>query len=134
MIFVKNVGGTPNRAEESMGSATDIWTAYRNGAFTLSPQPWLGYFMLVEDAPKSRAVRKRFPEPHFPVLDEFKNTSYIDRYEIMCTKLVRERKYSAACLLASRRDVGLEGQYSQPAKELTMYNFLEGLVRHTTGV
>ena len=28
-----------NRAEEAVGSATDFWTAYREGAFLTSPQP-----------------------------------------------------------------------------------------------
>lgn len=42
-----------NRAEEAIGSATDLWTAYREGAFKPSPRPWLGYFMLLEDSNKS---------------------------------------------------------------------------------
>lgn len=33
-----------NRTEEAIGSATDFWTAYREGAFEGSPRPWLGYF------------------------------------------------------------------------------------------
>jgi hypothetical protein len=32
-----------NRTEEAIGSATDIWAAYREGAFTPSARPWLGY-------------------------------------------------------------------------------------------
>src|SRR5574342_375238 len=37
-----------NRTEEALGSATDLWTAYREGVFSRSPRPWLGYFMLLE--------------------------------------------------------------------------------------
>jgi hypothetical protein len=33
-----------NRTEEAMGSALDLWTAYREGAFNKTVQPWLGYF------------------------------------------------------------------------------------------
>ena len=33
-----------NRTEEAMGSALDLWTAYREGAFHTNPQPFLGYF------------------------------------------------------------------------------------------
>ncbi|MCK5100207.1 MAG: restriction endonuclease, partial [Desulfobacteraceae bacterium] len=40
-----------NRVEEALGSATDIWTAYREGAFKPSQKPWLGWLMLLEDAP-----------------------------------------------------------------------------------
>lgn len=37
-----------NRTEEAMGSALDIWTAFREGVFGNS-LPWLGYLMLLED-------------------------------------------------------------------------------------
>ena len=33
-----------NRTEEALGSAEHVWTAYRQGAFSDSGQPWLGYF------------------------------------------------------------------------------------------
>ena len=42
-----------NRTEEAIGSATDIWAAYREGAFKPSARPWLGYMMLLEEAPES---------------------------------------------------------------------------------
>ena len=60
-----------NRTEEAIGSATDIWAAYREGAFKPSARPWLGYLMLLEEATRSIApVRAR--EPHFKVFPEFK--------------------------------------------------------------
>ncbi|MBC8439333.1 MAG: hypothetical protein H8D87_06585 [Deltaproteobacteria bacterium] len=43
-----------NRVEEALGSATDIWTAYREGAFKPSQKPWLGWLKLLEDAPKTK--------------------------------------------------------------------------------
>src|SRR3954453_10608895 len=42
-----------NRTEEAIGSATDLWTAYREGAFKPSPRPWVGYLMLLEEASQS---------------------------------------------------------------------------------
>ena len=42
-----------NRTEEAIGSASDIWAAYREGAFEPSARPWLGYLMLLEEAPGS---------------------------------------------------------------------------------
>ena len=78
-----------NRTEEAIGNATDILTAYREGAFKGSPKPWTGYFMLLEDAPGSRSP-VGVHEPHFPVFEEFRNSSYADRYRIFCEKLVRE--------------------------------------------
>ena len=55
-----------NRVEEAVGNATDLWTAYRDGAFAPSAKPWLGYFMLLEEAPGSVAPVKT-PEPYFKV-------------------------------------------------------------------
>ena len=42
-----------NRVEEALGNATDLHTAYRAGAFKPSPPPRLGYFMLLQQVPKS---------------------------------------------------------------------------------
>lgn len=104
-----------NRTEEAVGSAADIWTAYRDGAFSLSPQPWLGYLFLLEDCAKSRRPVSVY-EPHFPVFDEFKGASYAKRYELFCRKLVRERKYTAACFLTSDRNrVQQRDIYLRPA-------------------
>jgi hypothetical protein len=89
-----------NRTEEALGSATDIWAAYREGAFKPSQRPWLGYLMLLEEVPGSmRPVRAK--EPHFKVFPEFRQASYAKRYEILLTKLVRDRLYDSACLLLS---------------------------------
>jgi hypothetical protein len=116
-----------NRTEEAIGSATDLWAAYREGAFKPSARPWLGYLMLLEDAPASKAsVRAR--EPHFAVFPEFKDASYAKRYDILLTKLVRERLYDAACLLLSEADKGVRGLYREPNQELCFQNFLASLL------
>src|SRR5579875_2654973 len=81
-----------NRTEEAIGSATDIWAAYREGAFKPSARPWLGYLMLLEHALGSVSP-VRAQEPHFKVFPEFRSASYARRYEILLTKLVRERLY-----------------------------------------
>ncbi len=116
-----------NRTEEAIGSAADIWAAYREGAFKPSLRPWLGYMMLLEDAPGSLSpVRAR--EPHFKVFPEFKNASYAKRYEILLTKLVRERLYDSACFLISNARDGVRGRYKEPAPELRFRNFIESLL------
>ena len=119
-----------NRTEEAMGSALDLWTAYREGAFVGSPQPWLGYLFLLEDCPKSVApVSTR--EPHFEVFREFRNASYARRYELFCRKLVLERKYNAACFLMSDRAVReRQPNYIEPAVDLDSQRFLSGLLRN----
>jgi len=115
-----------NRTEEAIGSACDLWAAYREGAFKPSARPWLGYLMLLQDAPgSSRAVRAQ--EPHFKVFPEFKNASYAKRYEVLLTKLVRERLYDSACFLLSDSKNGLNGNYKEPAVELNFEKFMTSL-------
>ncbi len=115
-----------NRAEESLGSATDIWTAYREGAFAISQRPWLGYVMVLEEVAKSlNPVSVK--EPHFPVFSEFREASYARRYEILMTKLVRERLYDSAALLLSNHASAEDGSYHEPSTELSIENFLTSL-------
>jgi len=122
-----------NRTEEAIGSATDIWAAYREGAFKPSSRPWLGYMMLLEEAPGSmRPVKAK--EPHFKVFPEFKEASYGKRYEILLTKLVRERLYDSACFLLSNAKHGARGEYREPASELTFEKFLASLLARATAV
>ena len=118
-----------NRIEEALGSANDLWTAYREGAFKLSQRPWLGYFFLLEESPKSTSSVK-IRETHFPVLDDFRDSSYAKRYELFCTKIVRERLYDTSCLILSDRIKGLKGNYREPVTELGFKNFSTALLRH----
>ncbi|MEX0744768.1 MAG: PaeR7I family type II restriction endonuclease [Phycisphaeraceae bacterium] len=116
-----------NRSEEAIGNATDFYTAYREGAFRESSRPWLGWLMLLEDAPGSRtpiAVK----EPFFPVFADFRGASYAKRYELLCKRLVRERLYDAACLILSERKAGLRGGYSEPSAEIGFRNFVASLM------
>jgi len=117
-----------NRTEEAIGNAADLWAAYREGAFRASPKPWLGYVMLLEDTEKSRS-QIGVQEPHFTVFEEFRGASYAKRYEILLTKLVRERLYDSACLLLSERRSGLRsGAYIEPSAELSFQNLASTLL------
>jgi hypothetical protein len=83
--------------------------------------------MLLEEAPASLSpVRAR--EPHFKVFPEFKEASYARRYEILLTKLVRERLYDAACFLMSNAVEGPRGVYREPMAELGFQNFIASLL------
>lgn len=99
-----------NRVEEALGNATDINTAFREGAFGESPKPFLGYFFVLEDCPKSLS-RVNIQSPHFPALSEFNNTSYATRYEILCRKLVQEQLYDAAALVLTSSKAGKDGSF-----------------------
>jgi len=115
-----------NRTEEAIGSAADLWTAFRERAYMDSPAPFLGYFFLLEDCDAShRPVRVE--EPHFKVFPEFVNASYMKRYELLCRKLVLERHYSTAAFITSTRTEGSAGSYREPAGDLSMDRFLRTL-------
>lgn len=118
-----------NRTEESLGNATDLWAAYREGAFRPSQRPWLGYLMLLEEAPGSSGP-VRVQEPHFKVFEEFRGASYAQRYEILLTKLLRERLYDGGCLLLSPRAGGTRGVHREPSAELSFRSFAASLLAH----
>jgi hypothetical protein len=115
-----------NRIEEALGSSTDLLTAYREGKFRPSQRPWLGWLMLLEDTPKS-STPVRVSEPHFQLFHEFKKTSYAQRYELFCERLVRERLYDSACLLLSNKSDGLKGNFKEPNPEIGFAVFAASL-------
>ena len=120
-----------NRAEESVGNAHDFWTAYREGAFAGSPRPWLGYFMVLEEAPASmREVKVN--EPHFRVFEEFRGASYARRYELLCLKLLRERLYDGTCFLLTGREAGARGEFTEPNSEVGVMSFVRSLLAHVS--
>lgn len=118
-----------NRVEEALGNSTDLLTAYREGKFKTSQRPWLGWFMLLEDAPRSTAP-VRVDQPHFDVFPEFKETSYCRRYELFCERLMRERLYDGTCLILSDQVKGLKGRYSEPNPEFSFTAFATSLCAH----
>ena len=116
-------------ALDTLVNATDLWAAYRDGAFRPSERPWLGYVFLLEECPRSLSP-VGLKEPHFKVFDEFRGASYAKRYEILLTKLLRERLYDGACLILSTKDGGMRGEYTEPAEELTFKKFAASLLAH----
>lgn len=132
-----------NRSEEAVGSAKDIWTAFREGRFGKSPTPFLGYFFLLEDHKKVHTPVSN-KEPYFQVDSVFRGdrihlnrsedvvryagVSYSKRYELLCRRLVLERLYTAACFVmatSSKRT-----SIRQPAEDLTFHRFVAALRGH----
>ena len=118
-----------NRTEEAIGTAHDLQTAYREGAFGQRPRPFVGWMMLVEDAPASRA-RVRDSSPHFPVFAEFQGTSYLQRYDLLCQRLMKEQLYCAAALMASPRDAANTGSYCEMSHMTSLKTFVTSLAGH----
>lgn len=114
-----------NRTEEAIGNATDLWTAYREGAFRASCRPWLGYVFILEDCEKSQTPVK-VKSPHFPVFPEFQQASYAQRYELLLNKLMRERLYDGTCLLLTRKPGRRSFPDTSPAPDLSFRAFRLG--------
>ena len=118
-----------NRTEEAIGTAHDLWTAYREEAFGKQPRPFVGWLMLVEDAPGSRApVTDR--SPHFPIFKEFIGASYLKRYDLLCQRLVQEQLYTTASVLASPRSAAQTGEIFAMSSMTDLKTFVTSLAGH----
>ncbi len=117
-----------NRCEEAIGTALDLRTALREGAFGENPPPFVGWMMLLEDAADSRAP-KRERTLGFPIFPEFQGASYAERYSILCKKMVLERLYDGACIILSARD-SKAGAYSEVSEMTGLGSFVASFAGH----
>lgn len=109
-----------NRTEEVLGNAIDLWTAFREKGFPQTTPPWVGYLILVEKSTKStKPVRVK--EPHYKVRSEFNDTSYLDRYRLLCQKLMLEKHYNFASLVWSDSSK----KFGNIDDELSIESFIE---------
>lgn len=118
-----------NRTEEAIGTAHDLWTAFREGSFGEASRPFVGWLMLVEDAPRSRSpVRDR--SLHFPVRPEFQGASYVERYNLLCKKLVQEQLYTTACVMASPSTAASDGTFLDVSEMTSLKTFVTNFAGH----
>lgn len=118
-----------NRTEEAIGMAHDLWTAFREEAFGKQPRPFVGWLMMVEDAPGSRRP-VRDSSPHFAVFEEFKGASYLKRYDLLCQRLVQEQLYTAATVIVAERSAVDSGAYSQLSPMTGIKSFVTAFAGH----
>jgi len=118
-----------NRTEEAIGTAHCLWTAYRDGALGEQPPPFLGWLMVVEDAPASRSPVSN-QAPHFPVFPEFDNASYLDRHDLLCKRLVKEQLYTSAAVLATSTSAARSGHYRDISQLSSLTTFVSRLAAH----
>jgi hypothetical protein len=119
-----------NRTEEAVGTAVDLWTAYREGAFGKEARrPFVGWLMLVEDAEQSRRP-VRDASTHFKVFAEFQNVSYLERYNVLCRRLIQERLYSSAIVMASPRTAIDTGAFRDLSELTSLKTFITSLAGH----
>lgn len=118
-----------NRTEEAIGTAHDLWTAYREGGFGKHPRPFIGWLMMVEDAPESRRpVNDR--SPHFPIFPEFQGASYLKRYDVLCQRLIQEQLYTMASVIASPRTAAQSGAYEALSDMTSLKTFVTTFAGH----
>lgn len=119
-----------NRSEEAIGSAVDLWTAYREGAYGQdAPRPWLGYLFVLSDEAGSQTPVK-VNDRHFASFPEFRNASYARRYELLCRRLVLERHYDSTCFITTNRKAATaDDNYTEPAADLGAQQFLDQFLR-----
>lgn len=122
-----------NRTEEAIGTAHDLWTAYREGAFGKQPRPFVGWLIVVEDEKRSRTpVRDR--SPHFPVFPDFQGASYLQRYDILCQKLTQEQLYTIASVIATPRSAAGTGDFTELSAMTSLKTFVASLAGHIAAV
>jgi len=121
-----------NRAEEAIGNNTDIIEAYEEGVFAPSPQPFIGYLMLMADNDESRNV-PQLREVNFDVDEQFRDATYVDRMELLCLRMVRKRLVNESAFILSDGTVGLDGEHWEPNGELKFERFARSLASHVSG-
>ena len=85
--------------------------------------------MVVEDAARSRSPVKD-KSTHFPVFPEFQGASYLQRYDILCQRLVLEQLYTSASVIASPRNGVKTGAYSELSEMTGLKTFMRSFAAH----
>ncbi len=116
-------------SREVLGLAMELQAAFRQGVFGVRRKPFVGYFMLLEDAPASRKPVTNV-SPNFPLFPEFRSASYADRYNILCKKLMAENLYTAASVILSPRSASKSGAYAEMSELTGLKSFVTTLAGH----
>jgi hypothetical protein len=136
-VELKSLGGPSfgnnanNRCEEALGSGLDFAVAQREGLLGAGATPFIAYFILVEDEEKSRNPPKRGnPSIHFQGDPVFQSASYQHRMRILCERMMQERLYSAASVLATSAKAKRTGDYTDLSPETSFEKMVAKLVGH----
>ncbi|MPX91408.1 PaeR7I family type II restriction endonuclease [Salinivibrio sp. VYel1] len=146
--FGKNAN---NRNEEALGSGVDIKEAFEENAFEGLTRLFTGYLILVEDCQQTR-TSVQIQMKHFRAMEEFmlnpkerdtlytKNSkdeypaidgvSYMNRFDILCRRLMQKNLYTAASVIKSPRSAIESGDYSAITRETSIKAFLASLASH----
>ncbi|EGR1057118.1 restriction endonuclease [Vibrio cholerae] len=139
-----------NRTEEVLGSGLDLSIAIEENAFLPSVRPFMGYLILVEDSETTRRSAQ-ISMDYFPVMQGFladennrdtiyqpvngkyprvAGVSYLERYDILCRKLMARRIYDAASVMAASSENSVTGDYRNLSASTSVDAFIQQLTNH----
>lgn len=122
-----------NRAEESIGMGEDLRVAYREGLLGDTARPFVGYLMLLQESPGSiRPIG--LGRHHFEADPVFDGASYAERYQTMCTRLMREGLYDSAALVLSDESSAASGAYRTLSEPTSLRSFCARLAARVSEV
>lgn len=110
-----------NRAEEAIGESVDAQYAIQKGLIDQIIPPLLCYALIVKKDEGSKSTCKAPRESHFPVDPVYANTSYIDRFKILCQRMRREGLFGAVWFVTVDP---IDGVVEEPDPDLTYEKFI----------
>ncbi len=125
-IELKSISGSygnnlNNRTEEALGEAIDAKYAMERGLLNRVTPPILAYALVVKKDDQSKSKCSNPKSHHFEPDPIFNNTSYLERFRIMCERLRRENIFGAVWFVV----VDPENQtVEEPVKELSYDAFI----------
>ena len=140
-----------NRSEEVLGSSIDLQTAIEELAFGDNANIYTGYIIIVEKSEKTEK-NPRINMKSFPVMEGFlmnekerntvyqqkndgtypgtKGISYLERYDLMCKRLMIKHLYTAAAVVAVPDKDYETGSYENLSPETSIQTFMLKLANH----
>ena len=115
--------------KEVLSMAMELRAACRGNIFRGTRQPFVGYLVLLEDALSFRC-QVTDVSPYFPIFPEFRNTSYANRFNTLCVKLMREGLYTSAAVILSPRRASKSGEYFEMGEDTGLKSFVTTLAGH----
>lgn len=116
-----------NRVEEALGSSVDAHTALKYDLYKSIQPPLFGYVMVLRADDESRKIVKKINENHFKVDPIFYDTTYLERFKILCSRMLQEKLYDAIWLVYVDID---NKEVFEPVPALSYDNFIRKLKCH----
>lgn len=64
------------------------------------------------------------------MFDEFKEASYLQRYDLLCQKLIQEQLYTTASVITSQRTAARTGKFTELSPMTGLKTFVTSLAGH----